>query len=94
MTFAGGLRPDATPEFSQVERVVGSVRRLIDLSIDESTSFALNEGDILRIDSALPDVKITVTANGEVMRPRDYSWVPGMTVADLLRRAEGPTEEE
>ncbi len=93
MTFAGGLRPDATPEFSQVERVVGSVRRLIDLSIDESTSFALNDGDILRIDSALPDVKITVTANGEVMRPRDYSWVPGMTVADLLRRAEGPTEE-
>lgn len=91
--YAGGLRPDATPEYSQIERIVGSVRRLIDLSIDEATKCKLNDGDILRIGTALTDVKYTVTASGEVMRPRDYSWVEGMTVADLLHRAEGPTDE-
>ena len=91
--YAGGLRPDATPEYSQIERIVGSVRRLIDLSIDETTKCKLNDGDILRIGTALTDVKYTVTASGEVMRPRDYSWVEGMTVADLLHRAEGPTDE-
>jgi len=91
--FAGGFGADATPKFSQIERVEGSVRRLIDISLSDTTGLALRDGDVLTVGAALSDVKLTVTAYGEVRRSEDYAWVPGMTVADLLRLADGPTED-
>ena len=89
LEFAGGLAPDATPQFSQILRIVDSERRLIDVSLADSASVPIRDGDVLDVGSALADVKVTVTAEGSVMRPRAYNWNEGMKVSDLLRLAEG-----
>ena len=93
LRFAGGFEASATPEFTQVRRVTGSARSLIDVDLRADLSFELRDGDVLEVSSALDAIVNTVSVTGEVLRPKRYSWTPGMTVASLIQLADGLTRD-
>ena len=89
LEFAAGIDTRAAPQFSQIQRIVGTQYRLMDVNLVDSTAIDLHDGDILSVGSILDDVALTVAAEGQVVRPHMYNWVEGMTVSSLLQLAEG-----
>jgi protein involved in polysaccharide export with SLBB domain len=89
LAMAGGLSPSAYKRRVQVERLEGNVARtVVDLNLEEIekslSSFALQDGDILRILSVLPEEENVVFVEGNVQREGKYEWKPGLTVGSLI----------
>ncbi|MBK5095069.1 MAG: SLBB domain-containing protein [Deltaproteobacteria bacterium] len=89
LAMAGGLSPSAYKRRVQVERLEGNLARtVVDLNLEEIekslSSFALRDGDILRILSVLPEEENVVQVEGNVQRPGKYEWKPGLTVGSLI----------
>src|SRR3990170_2925522 len=89
LAMAGGLSPSAYKRRVQVERLEGNLARtVVDLNLEEIekslSSFGLQDGDILRILSVLPEEENVVQVEGHVQRPGKYEWKPGLTVGSLI----------
>jgi len=89
LAMAGGIAPSAYRRRIQVERLEGNLARVVvDLNLEEVetslSSFALQDGDILRILPILPEVENAVQVTGNVQRPGKYEWKPGLTVGSLI----------
>ncbi len=89
LTMAGGLSPSAYKRRVQVERLEGNLARtVVDLNLEEIekslSSFALQDGDILRVLSVLPEEENVVQVEGNVQRPGKYEWKPGLTIGSLI----------
>lgn len=98
--FAGGLAPDAFVQRIQVDRILppeerrpGHERVLIDVdlsSLDEQAEpFALKDGDVVRVFGVSEERRNRVAIQGRVWRPGVYEFRPGMTVWNLIDRADG-----
>jgi len=75
-------------------RPPGHGRVLIDVSLDRlaesAKSFALKDGDQIIVFGISDERRNRVTMRSDVFRPGSYGFVPGMTLWDLIGRAEGP----
>jgi protein involved in polysaccharide export with SLBB domain len=90
--LAGGVTAFGYAEHVQVERVENHQRTIVlDLNLDQLglRSFAIRDGDLIKVYPVLPDHKNTVTLAGNVHRPGEYQWYSGMRVSDLIRSGEG-----
>jgi protein involved in polysaccharide export with SLBB domain len=72
-----------------VERLEGNLARtVVDLNLEEIekslSSFALQDGDILRVLSVLPEEENVVQVEGNIQRPGKYEWKKGLTVGSLI----------
>ncbi len=89
LAMAGGLAPSAYKRRVQVERLDGNRSRVVvDLNLEDAgaslSSFALRDGDILRVLAVLPEEENVVTVEGNVRRPGKYEWKPGLSVGSLI----------
>jgi protein involved in polysaccharide export with SLBB domain len=89
LKMAGGLAPSAYKRRLQVERLEGNrARTVADLNLEEASSslssFALQDGDILRVLAVLSEDENAVTVEGNVQRPGKYQWKEGLTVGGLV----------
>jgi protein involved in polysaccharide export with SLBB domain len=89
LAMAGGLSPSAYKRRVQVERLEGNLARtVVDLNLEEIekslSSFALQDGDILRVLSVLPEEENVVQVEGNIQRPGKYEWKKGLTVGSLI----------
>jgi protein involved in polysaccharide export with SLBB domain len=98
--FAGGFTPEAYPKRAQVirnEPNLGEVVIDIDISgiLDpKSANIPLQDGDRVRVPNNVQVRRKVVTVSGEgVVRPGTYEWRPGMTLRDLVDKAEGLRED-
>jgi len=97
LEMAGGVRATGYAQTVKVERVIQNERReLVNLNVaqllageEAAENLPLQDGDSVTIFSVLPPPKNAVTVEGQVRRPGQYAWTEGLTVADLLERAEG-----
>jgi polysaccharide export outer membrane protein len=98
---AGGFRPDAALERLKVERVLPADERgaqttahvTIDVPLvaNAPPRFALEDGDVVQVDSLLSAAdQYTVAIAGMVHQDGTYPWRPGMTLRQLLVLARGP----
>ena len=101
IAFAGGFRPEAVVSRVQIDRVLppeerrpGVDRVLIDVPVGElgSADLELRDGDQVTVFAVTDERRNRVAIEGEVNRPGVYQWEPGMTLRDLLDRAEGLAE--
>lgn len=95
LALAGGLLPTATLRHIEVQRVVTHEKQTM-LSLDVSgtatnseieaklDSFAIQDGDKLRIFPIAPYNQNAVYLDGHVVRPGKYSFHDGMRVTDLV----------
>ena len=87
IALAGGLLPEAFPRRVQIERIENNHRRIlldVDLTVAEGGRTAVQNGDVVRVQTVLDRFSHVVTLSGQVHRPGDYQWFPGMRLSDLL----------
>lgn len=101
MAFAGGVRPEAYVQRVQVDRILppeerkpGRDRVLLDadpLALQTGTdeAFPLKAGDEITVFGILERQEGRVSVTGDVWRPGDYEYSPGMTLWTLLEKADG-----
>ena len=100
LAFAGGFRPQAVVERVQItrilppeERVPGIDRVVLDVPIarllDTGDPIQLRDGDVVTVFEVGAERRRLVQLIGEVNRPGTYEWEPGLSVADLIARANG-----
>jgi protein involved in polysaccharide export with SLBB domain len=95
LQLAGGVLPSGTMRHIEVERVAAHDKRtMLKVDLPESSdqhviaaalsSFAIQDGDKVRISPIVPYSYKSVYLDGHVFRPGKYPWHEGMTVRDLI----------
>ncbi len=105
ITFAGGFEPDAHVQRIQIDRVLppserrpGVDRVILDVDVTQDdiglgSAAPLKDGDEVTVFATLVERRNRVTLSGSVFRPGLYEFKRGMTVWDLIQRAEGLLDE-
>lgn len=93
LEIAGGLTPFSFTPLAQIERTIdGRGRKRSDIKLNDSgLSTAMRDGELLMIEAVDDKRQSIVRIEGEVARPGDYEYTPGMTLSDLIDRADGLT---
>jgi protein involved in polysaccharide export with SLBB domain len=93
LQLAGGFDDTAyTAAVKLIRR--GEKERLIkDVAAAEYEKLMPSTGDVYVVGKILDRYSNRVKISGAVFRPDQYEWTPGMKVADLLLRADGPRED-
>ncbi|HEX7120562.1 MAG TPA: SLBB domain-containing protein [Longimicrobiales bacterium] len=105
IAFAGGLRATAIVERVQIDRILppelrrpGVDRVLIDVALARVTEadaepVALRDGDVIEVFAVSNERRNRVVVTGEVRRPGTYEWSEGLTLLELIERAQGLSEQ-
>lgn len=101
LSFAGGLRFDASPKRAHVQRTVplrdraAYDREVLDLDLTfealselERSSFRLEDGDLVTFDDEGDRPAQVVSIRGAITSPGRYQWKDGMRVRDLIMAAD------
>lgn len=84
--LAGGLSSIAEGHRAVLERIKDrAARETMDLGLDSGGLLTpMRDGDLLRIQTVLPQFANAVTLRGHVASPGRFSWKPGMRLRDLI----------
>lgn len=93
LTFAGGFKELAYSKTISLERVTPTEKRIISIDQNEMTTFVPQKGDIYTIGAILNRFENIVTIKGAVYREGNYELEKGITVKQLIARAEGLKED-
>ncbi len=93
LEIAGGLTPFSFTPLAQIERTIdGRGRKRCDIELNDiGMQQAMNDGELLMIEAVDDQRQSIVRIEGEVARPGDYEFTRGMTLSDLIDRADGLT---
>ncbi len=86
--FAGGFTGNSYRANIQIRRKTQRGIKIIDVPMDKVASTPLMNGDSVINGKILEKFVNRVTIDGSVNRPGAYEWTPGMTVADLISKAD------
>ncbi|SEW14374.1 protein involved in polysaccharide export, contains SLBB domain of the beta-grasp fold [Chitinophaga sp. YR573] len=90
--FAGGYTDNSFKDIIRALRVNNKSREVVDVPADKVASFQLKSGDKFYVDSILARYTNRVTVSGAVFHPGEYALEEGMTVGDLIKKADGVQE--
>lgn len=93
LDYAGGYTDGSFRDNITGYRINNKEREVINVKADEIASFKLKSGDQFFVDSILNRFSNRVTISGAVFHPGNYAAEPNMTLADLIKRADGVREE-
>lgn len=91
--FAGGYTDNAFRDVIKVYRVNNRAREVVNVPADRVSSFPLKTGDRFVIDSVVSRYVNRISITGAVNHPGDYALDSAMTVADLIKQADGVQDE-
>jgi protein involved in polysaccharide export with SLBB domain len=86
--FAGGFTGDAYWSNLKIYRKTLEGRIILDVPFEDATSTALYNGDVITNGKIYESFKNRVSISGAIMRPGDYEWKEGMTLIDLILKAD------
>jgi protein involved in polysaccharide export with SLBB domain len=93
LDYAGGYTDGSFKDNITGYRINNKEREVINVKADEIASFKLKSGDQFFVDSILNRFSNRITISGAVFHPGNYGLEPGMTVSDLIKKADGVREE-
>jgi protein involved in polysaccharide export with SLBB domain len=91
--FAGGYTDNAFRDVIRDYRINNRAREVVNVTADAIAGFKLKTGDKFYVDSVAARYTNRVTIAGAVYHSGDFALEDGMTVADLIKRADGVQEE-
>lgn len=91
--YAGGFTADAYTGYVRAIRVTNQEREILTVSGDSLKLFGLRSGDVYYVDSILDRFSNRVVIAGSVFHPGAFAVTQGMTVKDLIGKADGLTED-
>ena len=87
--FTGGFTGKAYRKKLVVYRKTETERKVVNVEGDMLADFTLQDGDSIPVPSILPRFENRVTIEGAVYRPGEYALEEGMTLNNLIAKAEG-----
>ncbi|AWW32218.1 polysaccharide biosynthesis protein [Echinicola strongylocentroti] len=87
--YAGGFKSEAYSGRLAVRRLSDQARKMADVSKEEFGSFKVQDGDVFLIGKKLERFENRVQISGAVYHPGEFALFDGMTVKDLIDKAEG-----
>ena len=93
LSLAGGLTAFSFTPLAHIEKTVeGRGRKRVGVNLNsEGLGATMSDGELLLVEAIDGDRQPIVKIEGEVSRPGDYEFQPGMTLSDLIGRADGLT---
>ena len=89
LSFAGDFKPEAYQDRLTLSRMTGSQLRVEEVSASNFGSFVPKDGDSYRIGEILDRYENRVQISGALNRPGTFALTEGMTVGQLIQRAQG-----
>jgi len=91
--FAGGFTSDAYTAQIKAIQLTGEQKRMKDIDASGFESFVPLKGDQYIVDKVLDRFENRVSISGSVFRPGDYELTDGLTLYDLIKKANGLKED-
>ena len=91
--YAGGFTTTAYKSRLTVYRLTDKEKEVVDVNKNEFSSFPLKNGDNVFAGAIIDRYLNRVMINGAVYRPGTYALKPGMTLADLIAKADGVKQD-
>lgn len=86
--FAGGFTENSYLSKTQIYRKTQQGYQISDVAFSQLASTPLINGDEIRNKQILSTFENRVTISGAVYRPGDYEWSPGLTLKQLILKAD------
>ncbi len=93
LSFAGGFTERAYKARVKVLGNTATEQKIADVVASDFTTYKPSSGDKFFVNEILDRFENRVTINGSVFRPGQYELEPGLTVKNLINRAEGLKED-
>src|SRR5690606_27520562 len=93
LRFAGEFAPEAYTAKVKVLQVTGRERSVADIYADEYARYTPRNGDQYIVEEVLDRYANRVEIEGAVFRPGNYALTEGLTLRELIERAEGLKED-
>lgn len=91
--FAGGFTEDSYLSKTQILRKTQQGQQILDIVFNQISSTPLINGDQINNEKILENFENRVTIAGAVYRPGEYEWVEGMTLTELIIKADSLTPD-
>jgi len=91
--FTGGFTDKAYQKRLTVYRKTDTERKIVDLEKDEINAFNLINGDSIPVSQILQRFENRVSIGGAVFRPGEFALNGGLTLSELIAKAEGLRED-
>ena len=93
LTFASGFNELAYTSTVNVLQKNGKEMKIKDIKESEYKTYQPRSGDLFTITKILDRFENRIQIKGAVFRPNQYSYTPGMRLADLVAKADGLKED-
>ena len=93
LTFASGFNELAYTSSVTVLQKTGKEKKIKDIKASEYKTYQPRSGDEFTITKILDRFENRLQIKGAVFRPNQYSYTPGMRLADLVAKADGLKED-
>lgn len=93
LNFAGGFTDTAYQEMMKIYQVTSKGRMIRDIKKEVFNSYTLFNADSVVVDVVVPEVRNAVTITGAVFHPGQFELNEGLTLGQLVRKADGLREE-
>ncbi len=91
--YAGGFKEDAYKGRVEVYRITNKERMIKDVLDDQFKTFIMNNGDSIYAGAVLQRFENKVVIEGAVYRPGNYELSEGLTLKQLIDKADGVRED-
>ncbi len=91
--YAGGFTETAYRQRLVLHRNTPTQRSVTDVLYPDGGDLEIQNGDKLRVGTIIERYENRVTIEGAVYRPGEYELTPGMTLYELVQKADGPSDD-
>lgn len=91
--YGGGLGDTAYKESAKVVQIGDQERKIRDIAATDFGNFILHNADSVYFDKVLPRYTNRVVLTGAVQRPGNYELTEGLSLAKLVKKADGLRED-
>ncbi|HEY6977118.1 MAG TPA: SLBB domain-containing protein [Chitinophagaceae bacterium] len=93
LKYSSGFSDSAYRASIRVTQFTDKELKVKDISANDYSNYQPQDGDLINVDKVLQRFSNRVIISGAVFRPGAYELVPGMTAGDLIKKADGLTED-
>ena len=87
--YAGGFNENAYKKSVKITRIFDDKLKIVDVSSDQFDFFIPKSGDVIEIDQIVMKYENRLLIKGSVYKPGIFSFTEGITVTELINKAEG-----
>ncbi len=89
INYAGGFSEDSYSKSIRITRIFDEKYKIVDVNSDQYEFFQLKSGDKIEIDKIIEKYDNRLIIKGSVYKPGVFALSEGMTVLNLIEKAEG-----